>query len=152
MTKQKNKTKKAGSRSNSNDGGTKSNPNSSPEPSGSKGMEFFFVNESSSTRGKRSHVMKHHIREKRKERSPVSGSPSLTRESGQPTRMVYWRPEAEEEDDGSEGKGKEKETGVGDVVLSGGERSLAFVSFIISYIAVMPLLTGCLYIEDWQYG
>lgn len=100
-----------------------SNSKPNPDPSGSKGRQFFFVNESSSTKGKRSHVMKHHIREKKRERGPVLAmSPagdSAGIQSGRSTRMVFWRPEDDAERDKE--KEKEAETEVEDEVLSGDE-------------------------------
>ena len=53
-------------------------------------QRFFFVDEKSSSKGKRSHVMKHHIREKKRGKSRILTSETKTQAPGRPTRILPW--------------------------------------------------------------
>jgi hypothetical protein len=62
---------------------------------------FFFVESTSSMKGKRSHVMKHHIREKRKELAKSLGV-DMSGRGGRPARYLPWVRKEEQEKSGSE--------------------------------------------------
>lgn len=57
---------------------------------------FFFVESTSSMKGKRSHVMKHHIREKRRQLAKSLGVDMSCRE-GRPARYLPWTKKEEQE-------------------------------------------------------
>lgn len=59
-------------------------------PSSSSNQRFFFVDAKSSSKGKRSHVMKHHIREKRKGQNKLLSGESSTQSPGRPNRILPW--------------------------------------------------------------
>src|SRR5204863_3134975 len=57
---------------------------------------FFFVEATSSVKGKRSHVMKHHIQEKRRQLAKSLGVDMRGR-GGRPARYLPWRKKREQE-------------------------------------------------------
>ncbi|KAL1953899.1 hypothetical protein VTO42DRAFT_2051 [Malbranchea cinnamomea] len=58
-------------------------------PSSSTNQVFFFVDDKTSSRGKRSHVMKHHIREKKKGQSRLMAG-ELSTQRGRHSRILPW--------------------------------------------------------------
>lgn len=59
-------------------------------PPASSHQRFFFVDAKSSSKGKRSHVMKHHIREKKKGQSKLLAREPSTQSPGRPSRILPW--------------------------------------------------------------